>query len=321
MATHASATSPTPWRSRPWARAALGGALLGATLFACEASAPPEATLTIDAPPPAVLEMIAERDGVTPEEAARTYEAVILLSDSFRARQEDPARRQREDASAWTYQSRAILARLWLKEVFEREVDADSVPPEFAARFRDEVDHPKLHLACQVIVMPTGPADEAMFARAKQEDFRAAAAPLAERIAANARGFFAPGKSPADCDSFTRIVNATVPPSQPLAEGLRLKQEQSVFPSCDRDRFVEGWVDAMCPVDAPGVIGPFWTDFGAHVVYVAEVLPTTEGTPASYEAAARNAALDAWRTEEFPRALYRVLQRLDVQIFENPEAP
>ena len=112
-----------------------------------------------------VVAMVAERDGLPEEDAARRVRDVHLLADAARAERNtvvDPPPLVTESRSRFL--RRGALARLWMTEVFEPSHEADAIPDDDPLYLRALASplhvRPQLYRLCQVVAVPSGFEDE-----------------------------------------------------------------------------------------------------------------------------------------------------------------
>lgn len=279
---------------------------------------PPE--LKLDAPPASLVEDLMRRQDVDEANAIAIYEQTLRLSDAFRATQASEASEQFVDPQARIFRERSTLASLWLDRVFEPTHDADRMPAEAFAREREKVEHPKLAAVCQIIAMPRGLEGEARAEVAETPEFQASASPLLADFTLALERLRAEGIPLDDCLLFEPLGAAFVNAHLEHPD-IRLKVERNIYPVCTRGSFVDAWVDNMCEVENLGLVPPFVSPFGVHLVNVQRIIPATTGTPESYDREAREAALDRWRTDELRQEIDRLAGIFDVRVFASSEAP
>ena len=279
---------------------------------------PPE--LTLEAPPAPLVEDLMKRHDADEETAIAIYEQTLRLSDAFRAAQASEASEQFVDPQARVFRERATLAYLWLDRVFEPTHGLDSMPAEAFAKERETVEHPKLAAACQLIAMPRGLEGEARAEVANSPEFQARATPLLEDFTLALEPLRAEGVAVDDCLIFVSLAGAFANTHLEHPD-VNFKVERSVYPVCTRGSLVDAWVDSMCGLETPGLVPPFVSPFGVHLVHVQKIVPATSGTPESYDRKAREAALDRWRTEELREEIDRLAGIFDVLVFASSEGP
>lgn len=261
---------------------------------------------------PAVVEFVADREGISEEAARRQAEDEWRLA---RAYLEDhggapPSTARRE------HLERSALARLWLREDFERRYDLASIPAEAVAEALADphVMHPRVHVVCQAIVSPLPDDDGTPRAAPDDPGWRAAAEAEAEALADRLRRYLRHPELEKDCSQLQRVIGLSPDPTR---DDMRIHEEAGVFETCREDRWDEGFVAALCTRDDPGVVGPFWTRYGAHVAVVIDV--EEDNRPdgeAAQDRAAREVLLPSWRTSQYPEYIARLRARLDVRRVE-----
>jgi hypothetical protein len=222
----------------------------------------------------------------------------------------DPLRRE--------HIQRAALVRLWLREVFEpahaaATIPASTVEHELAdANLSRRRFHPELYFVCQVLIVPseTGedgrnvlPPADGEEARRWHEDATLAFAPIAARISALGDELL----DDRECALIGRIVNA----SARSFDALSVRFERFAFAPSEVTSFAPEWVEQVGARTEPGVVGPFATRFGVHLVVINAIEPAllADGSlPPDQLAAAREAELratllPAWRAQQLEQTL------------------
>ena len=100
-----------------------------------------------------------------------------------------------------------------------------------------------------------------------------------------------------------------------------MKIEASALEACDNERLVQPWVDAVCPVEEFSTLDPVWTEFGAHIVTVLEVIPASTRSEQELERMARERATPKWRIERLAKEIERLGQRFDVGVSQDLSSP
>lgn len=264
--------------------------------------------------------MIAARDDVDEAVAKRRAVETWRLAQAYlddHDGQPPPVHRR-------THLKRTALARAWLRDDFEATFDRASVPDDAVATAltNPRILHPRVHVICQVIVTPPAPSEGPPPQAPDDPRWRAAAQRHANRIAGHLRTYLpAPGEE-RDCEYFNSLIALEPTPAADdrWPRGMELRVESGVFETCRDDQWDAGFVSALCETDAPGIHGPFWTRYGAHVVAAIDV--AEDNRPAGddeREAVARGALLDDWRRSQYPGYIERLRAHYDVR--EISEAP
>lgn len=267
---------------------------------------------------PEVVDAIAAGEDIDRGQAKRraleTWRLARAYLDDHAGVPPPPARR--------AHLRRTALARAWLREDFESTYDAGSVPADAVAQAENDprIMHPRVHVVCQAIVTPPkgdgpGPPTAPDDAR-----WRRTAEAIAARFAEHARTYLRQPGTEKNCDYVADLI-AHEP--QPAIDarwpvGMELRFESGVFEVCRDEQWDPGFVDALCPTDAPGIYGPFWTRYGAHVAVVIEVQDDDRPkTKTARDDKIRAALLDQWRASQYPTYIERLRARYDVRRVER----
>ncbi|NVB42190.1 hypothetical protein G6O69_30485 [Pseudenhygromyxa sp. WMMC2535] len=304
----------------------------------------PTGELELDA---RVVERIAERDGVDAETArARALETLILVADRRAEIAErgggpddpddlDPLRRE--------HLERAAMVRLWLDERFEpthreadipqRVVNANMEDPRIFQR----LFHPELFSICQVLIVPVDPhkaADEPTGVPGTELAGGDIDPALAERWYATAGQTFAPMveriqragdeliEEQRGCGLFLRLIGASDHEFSTELGDMRIRSERFAFAPALSDNFDQSWVERVTAQEEPGLIGPFETEFGIHLVLLNEVLPASleDGSMApdalrtAREQRLREELEMSWRAEQLQLTLEEIRERRVIRL-------
>lgn len=274
-----------------------------------------------------VVAMVAERDGLPEEDAARRVRDVHLLADAARAERNtvvDPPPLVTESRSRFL--RRGALARLWMTEVFEPSHEADAIPDDDPLYLRALASplhvRPQLYRLCQVVAVPSGFEDDrdGLLAKAEDPSWQEASRARLNTLAARLPRYVSPA-DPQACTLMAKLMRF-----EPKDDGtVALRVESSAFDldacakvddagDCVEHQFAQEWIDAVRPHTDPGFIPPFSSRFGMHLVFVLEVLePASADDPATL-AATKAAILAPWRSVAYDEVLDALLQKWSVKV-------
>jgi hypothetical protein len=237
----------------------------------------------------------------------------------------DPARRERLE--------RAALVRLWMTEVFEPATAAAKIPARLVAEnfanpaISRRLFHPELWLTCQVLIVPSEvdpdgrnvliPSDPELAAK-WQADASQAFAPMIARV----EGFGPELVGDPRCPILAAIVGGSERELETPSGPMTIRFESFGFAPELADGFDRGWLEQVTAKPEIGLVGPFATKFGQHLVIVNEIKPPVlpDGSlPADQLMAARDPVLRAeielaWRADQLQRALGDARQRRVVRL-------
>ncbi|PRQ09266.1 hypothetical protein ENSA7_09570 [Enhygromyxa salina] len=292
----------------------------------------------------AVVEHLARRDDISEAEAqARALSTLRLVAArrvELGARDQPPEHPDELDPARREQLERAALVRVWLDEVFEpshraadipqRVIDQNMADPSRTRR----LFHPELWFVCQVLMVPTQPADGTFVkppseGEAAQQWLAAANAAFAPLVARVHR--VEPELVTEDgCAVLGRIVGTSevtfAGPEQAPDASMIVRFERFAFAPSDPGNFDPQWVEAVTAGAAgPGVVGPFATGFGLHLVVVTNIEPAAfaDGSlPEAQLRAAREAHLrgeieHAWQADQLQQTLAKIRDRRVVRL--SPE--
>ncbi|MCA9680947.1 MAG: hypothetical protein KC457_02030 [Myxococcales bacterium] len=292
------------------------------------------AALVLDA---AVITDLAAREGVDAEAAREQALDVLRLvaarRDELATRATPPTHPDDLDPQRRAALERATLARLWLDEVFEPSHGADDIPARVLnanmadPRVSRRLFHPDVWFVCQALVMPAGKAADGQptpVPGAPVDDEVPADLEQAARWYAEAEDAFAPFVARVqrlepellggDCALLGRLVGASEralgDAESPLGV-MALRYESFAFAPSTVQGFDPAWLEQVATLDGPGLVGPFPTNFGLHLVLVSKIEPANLADASLPEAeltAAREAQLRhelelSWRGQELMASL------------------
>ncbi|PRQ04384.1 hypothetical protein ENSA5_07870 [Enhygromyxa salina] len=289
-----------------------------------------------------VVELIAAREGVGEDDARERALATLRLVAARRAelaaRDQPPEHPDDLDPARREQLERAAIARLWLDEVFEPSHRAADIPQKIVDQnmadpaMTRRLFHPELWFVCQALVVPAEQSEGRNVKPPQLETDEAAA--LAWRAAAGeafsplvARVELLEPDLVADesCSVLGRIVGTSQRSFETPAGAVTLRFERFAFAPSEAESFDPAWVEAVTARPEPGVVGPFPSQFGLHLVIVSKIEPALladESMPADELLAAREAQLreeleSAWQIEQLQQALAKARDRRVVRL--SPE--
>lgn len=197
------------------------------------------------------------------------------------------------------------MIRLWLEERFEPAHRPQDIPDGDVQRRLDDPQiakrmfHPEIHLTCQVVLVPKS-------SEATSEPWRERTALLAAPLEQRLLRYREDLEKEENCELFNRIVASS---NADRHDDIETKVEQ--FPVLADAGLDEGFVEAVTALDSPGLVEPFFTRFGRHIVFVPRILPAhlEEGSMPQAELDRRRADhlreefAPAWRSERLAQAL------------------
>ncbi len=274
--------------------------------------------------------MVAKRDAVSEQDAARHVENVGLLvaaANAERAALVDPPPLVTEARDRFI--RRGALARLWMREVFEPGHDVDAIPDEdpILARALASPLHarPKLYRLCQLVAIPSGFDDDidGLQEKAKDPEWKAIAKARVETAGERMSRYVRP-EDPQACQLMSKMMRF-----ESQDDGVvKLRVETKAFHldacmrkndagECTERQWAQEWIDNVRPHTTPGFGPVFESRFGYHQVFLVEVLePAPVDDPATVSAA-REAILDPWRAAAFDKELDALRKKRAVQVVTN----
>lgn len=281
----------------------------------------------------AVVQMVAERDGLSNAAAREHVQQVALLSKAARAEQDgraDPPPLLTEARKRFV--RRAALARVWMHDTFEpthgvAEI-ADDDPIFVRALASPKHVRPRLSMLCQVAAVPAGFDDrDAMLQKAEDPEWQATTKARVDAIADRMQRYVRPD-DPQSCRLMGKlmrfenkddgIVKLSV---ESKAFNLDACLREDASGACLEPRWAPEWVEHVRPRTEPGFIKPFRTRFGYHLVFLVQVLePAPADDPATL-AATRAAILGPWRAASYDRDLDALRKKWAVKVVTGSGAP
>ena len=287
-----------------------------------------------------VVEQLAAREGIPAAEAeARALDQLRYVAArraELDARETPPEHPDDLDPARRAHLERAAMVRLWLAHEFEPTHEADDIPARVVAQnladpsVAQRMFHPELWFICQVLIVPA----------ALGEDGRHVAPPSAEdepdasaQWFADANAAFAPvvarlealggelETSEDECEFVARIIGGSVQDLDTPSGAMKLRFERFAFTPAAKG-LDPGWLEQVTRRREPGLVGPFASQFGVHLVLLDLIRPASLADGSLPEAelqAAREAELrtqmrDSWRTDELQRALANARDRRVVRL-------
>jgi hypothetical protein len=287
----------------------------------------------------AVVEHLARRDGISEAEARDRALATLRLVAARRAelaaREQPPDAPDDLDPARRAQLERAALVRVWLDDVFEPDHRAANIPdrvveqnladPQMARR----MFHPQLWFVCQALVVPT-PESEGAFVKPPSEgeaatQWRAAANLAFSEFVARVDRFESDLLTEGGCAVLGRIVGTSERSFETEAGPMTIRYEQFAFAPSEATSFDPQWVEAVTARAELGVVGPFATQFGLHVVLVSTIEPgvlENGSLPDAELQTARAAHLrgeieQAWQADQLQQTLAKIRDRRVVRL--SPE--
>jgi hypothetical protein len=281
----------------------------------------------------AVVRMVAERDGVDEAQArarvADTLRAVAAAREAAAVQADEaplvePAREE--------HLRRAALARVWLEDGFEPDHEPQDIPDDAPllqqAKATARYIHPRLHLLCQLVALPSGPGTtEEIFAAAALPAWKDAARarfdPVAQRMQRYVR---------ADDRDACGLMQKLMQFEEHDADGVTLRVEAQAFDldacaetaadgSCREPKFVPEWVEQVRVAEPPGFLPAFSTRFGWHLVFVQEILPERTLDDPQTMSWLRGEVHRQWQHEAFQEYIDRLRELRAVRIAPAAESP
>jgi hypothetical protein len=279
-----------------------------------------------------VVEAIAAREGISAAEAEALaldqLRYVAARRAELDARETPPEHPDDLDPARRTQLERAAMVRLWLAHTFEPSHEADDIPQRVVDQNLADPSltlrlfHPELWFICQVLIVPAqqGEDGRAVLPPDREQDPAAAQwfadanlafAPIAARIAGLAAEIDGDR-----CEILGKVVGASERELETPSGAMRLRFERFVFETHAKG-LDPGWLATVTETRARGVVAPFPTQFGVHLVVVDEIKPSDlagGSLPAKQLAAAREAKLRAefvepWRADQLQMLLLQARDR------------
>ena len=227
------------------------------------------------------------------------------------------------------------MVRLWLREHFEAEHGPQDIPATLVEqnladpKLADRLFHPQLRIVCQLLIVPAERGEDGRAARPPAGDdelptdeWQAAAREAFAPLAARSRRLTAEILASDRCSLLGTLLSASQREFATAAGALRVRYERFAYAPQTVTGFDPTWLAQVDALEQPGVVGPFATRFGLHLVFVAAVEPARlpEGSlPPDELAAAREQALRAemltdWRADRLQATLAELRERYPVRL-------
>ena len=277
---------------------------------------------------PSVVAMVAQRDERSDDEARQYVADTLRLVAAAQAKRDaadgEPAPLLAESRAK--HLRRTALARVWLRDDFERKHGPDAIPRDdpllVRARTSRSNIHPEIHVICQVVAVPKGKklAPDELIERAKppawREEARSLFEPVARRLVR-----YVPEDDKDACGLMARLLPKMGPESEAVdlqfqSGGFDLKACRVEGPdgSCQERRFVDEWTSKVAEADGPGFLEPFESPFGFHLVYVKQIEQQRTLQDPDAEAYLRGLVHRQWQAQAFERYLDRLQKKRSVKL-------
>jgi parvulin-like peptidyl-prolyl isomerase len=283
-----------------------------------------------------VVEQLAAREGIDEDQARAqaldTLRLVAARRAELAAREPPPEHEDDLDPARREYLERAALVRLWLDEVFEPANEAADIPQKIVDQnmadpaLTRRIFHPELDFVCQALIVPARKA-EGRHAKPPSEPeaaarWRAAASAAFAPLVARARELEPDLIRDGDCSLLGRIVGASERAFESEAGPLALRFERFAFAPSTAESFDPEWVEAVTARTEPGIVGPFATQFGLHLVVIGKIEPARladgslppEELQTRREGALREEIEEAWRADRLQQTLIELGDRRVVRL-------
>lgn len=209
--------------------------------------------------------------------------------------------------------------RVWLESNFEPEHDASHIPRSKVKSTLEKVSKqgrpfgPEMHGLCQVIVRPANasPQDDARLEPGFQEAALSVLADMEQGLRL-AQPELLNSERCKLFDQLTELIAAEHP------EQLQLKRE-SLLLDLSSKSWDEDFVAKVAAAEGPGLLDPFMTRFGLHLVYVSKIFPAhleadhqgkvSPKVNAQREQEMRSLMLERWRSEQLKELLEELRKR------------
>lgn len=275
----------------------------------------------------ALVEMVARRDAVSEQDAARHVEDVGLLVEAANAEREarvDPPPLVTEARDRFI--RRGALARLWMREVFEPKHGVEAIPegdPILERALASPLHaRPELYRLCQIVAIPSGFDDdiEGLQEKAKDPAWKAIAKARVETAGKRMRRYVRP-EDPQACQLMSNMVRFEAQDDGVVK--LRVEAKAFHLDACMREndagecterQWAQEWIDNVRPHTTPGFGPVFESRFGYHQVFLVEVLAPAPADDPATVAAAREAILDPWRAAAFDEELDALRKKRAVKV-------
>jgi hypothetical protein len=280
-----------------------------------------------------VVDHIAKRDDIDREEAKkRATDTLLLVAGSREERAALPGEPTEElPEGRRRHLLRSARARLWLDTHFEPRHGHEHVPEEAMLPFRGRVIHPAIHFVCQVMVRPPTDGELAPTGFAGERDdaeWRARAleflGPVRERLLKGV-----PVGHPEACKIMGQLMSLEIPET----DGMRLRYERlggfeldacvDLAPDggCNKYLWVPEWSDEVRKADGSGLLEPFFSRWGLHLVYVKDILPERTEEDPTAEPELREIAHPRWQAKAFLEYMQRLRTERGVRVADDATVP
>lgn len=279
---------------------------------------------------PAVVDMVRERDEVSAAQA-RSYVADVLRMAAAAGDDAERSSTELIDADRREHLLRAARARVWLQEGFESRHRPQDIPdddPMLQRAMQDiRVFHPRLHVLCQLVAKPTTEDDlDAMLEVASDPQWQAAAKAMLEPVARRAERYVPKG-DPEACQILGRLLRWV----ETERGDVQIGYEQGVFDldacaqkapdgTCEQAQWVPEWTEQVEQATGPGLLPPFQTRFGWHLVYIKEIAEPREADGPDAHSYAREHVHPKWQAEAFAEYLDALRKEKSVKLADPTPA-
>jgi hypothetical protein len=277
---------------------------------------------------PAVVDMVAKRDGLSQEEAqqyvADTLRMVAAARDARDAAAGEPE--PLIDTARAKHLRRTALARLWLRTDFEPKHRPEDIPEDdpllLQARASKANIHPRVYVLCQVVAVPKGKelSTDELVQRAGVPAWREEARRLFDPVAKRLIRYVPEGDHEA-CRLLARLLPKMGPDSADVAlqyqsGGFDLEAcaEEAPDGSCRQRRFAEEWTEQVAKAEGPGFLEPFESRFGFHLVYVRQIEDPRALDDPQTDTFLRRLVHSKWEAAAFDEYLDRLRKHKSVKV-------
>ncbi len=278
--------------------------------------------------------MVAARDDLSQADARAYVDDVIRLAaaaEAERTRVPDPPDALTE--ARRRFLRRAAQARVWLHDVFEpthRAEDIDASDPVLTRALASSKHvHPRVHLLCQLVAVPSGFDDDraGLLAQAADPQWQARAATRFEPVANRLQRYVR-----ADDPQACRLMGKLLRFETQDADGVVLRVETKGFDldactrraadgTCEEPQWASEWVEQVARAEPPGFIPAFRSRFGHHLVFVLEVLPSQRLEEPDTLATVRTQIRPAWRAALLDAAIDSFRKKWAVRTVSSEDTP
>lgn len=318
----------------------LGGVLVGSLALGCDDSSQRQSGPKVGsrAIAPAVVDMVAKRDGLEPAEAELYVEQTLRwVADAERQAAQAGAEPTPllTDARA-EHLRRAAAARVWLDDVFEpahRVEDIQASDPAFVqAANSSRFKHPRVHVVCQLVAAPSGKfegpdATAELIKAAEDEAWRERAKARFDPVAARLKRYMNPS-DPQGCTLVRKLMRF----EDVEADGVTLRIESGGFDldacaqprdadgTCSKPMWASEWSEEVAKASGPQVLPTFSSRFGFHLVMVVEVREASDPSDPDVADEIRTAIGPQWSFDAFQTTLAQFREKRAVRVATDPSA-